>query len=597
MTDDITIPKASPRLGQRLDGPDAPLTAEWDIQDLPWITAVEDADEDTLAGSGTRAPPPPSRRTAKEFLGGAVAPHGSTGTREPLVTQPKPRQTEIRLAPVVLASDPDATLPPRDQRQPGRSPIAPRATQCATAARLERGRPSVVALGAAIGCTLGYAFWAAVLRPSLMDAAPEPGSRLPAFLDESSSTTKAALGADSPPSAAPRSTLPPELAATLAKALVPTAGSETSLSVDAGPLPQAGEFLAPLPASVPANPIPSKALPTRSAPPASDSASVEAQRHPGTLLAASEAQTPPASEPRALLRRENPAPAPSAGPRAPHELVATSSRSHRAIPRAPSAKSDGSAISAKRHPDQESLRGESRASRPASVATVRRLTTYTYEDKALFSIDTAPMRVTDLVLERGETLVSQPTAGDAARWVISVVPGEAQTHVFVKPLRPGLRTNLTLTTTRRTYFLELSSHGDGTYMAGVEWQYPGDDAARHQEALAQAERERQGATAVADLQALRFDYRIQVAAGDPSWKPTMVFDDGRKTFIRFPRRITGSASPILLIPRTGTTKDAKYVNYRVKNDLYVVDYLFDSAELRLPAGDSTADVVRITRKH
>jgi type IV secretion system protein VirB9 len=235
---------------------------------------------------------------------------------------------------------------------------------------------------------------------------------------------------------------------------------------------------------------------------------------------------------------------------------------------------------------------ETRAPRKEDSPALRPLTTYTYEDKALFTIATAPLRVTDLTLESGETLVSQPTAGDAARWVISVVQGGDRSHVFVKPLRPGLRTNLTLTTNRRSYFLELSCRDDGTYMAGVVWQYPADEIARRREALKQAERERQSTTAITDLQALRFDYRIE---GSPSWKPTMVFDDGTKTFIRFPRPVSPERAPALFLLRSGSARDATYVNYRVKGDLYVVDRLVEAAELRLGSDDE--DVVRITRKH
>jgi type IV secretion system protein VirB9 len=228
---------------------------------------------------------------------------------------------------------------------------------------------------------------------------------------------------------------------------------------------------------------------------------------------------------------------------------------------------------------------------PAGPA-LRPLTTYTYEERALFAVTTAPLRVTDITLEAGETLVSQPTAGDGARWVITVVQGGDRSHVFVKPLRPGLRTNLTLTTNRRSYFLELSCRDDGTYMAGVAWQYPADDEARRREALAQAERERQSTTAIADLQALRFDYRI---AGSPSWRPTMVFDDGTKTFIRFPRPVSTKQAPALFLLRTGSARDAAYVNYRIKGDLYVVDRLVEAAELRLGSEDDQ-EVVRITRQ-
>jgi len=232
---------------------------------------------------------------------------------------------------------------------------------------------------------------------------------------------------------------------------------------------------------------------------------------------------------------------------------------------------------------------------------VRPLTTYTYGDKALFAVTTAPMRVTDLVLEPGEKLVSRPTAGDGARWVISVVDSERrgtpQSHVFVKPLRPGLRTNLTLTTDRRSYFLELTSSNDSSYIAGVEWEYPADAAERRREALAQAARERESTTAVSDLSRLRFDYRIEATAGSPAWKPTQVFDDGEKTFIRFPSRVAPSRAPVLFVLRSPAGKSAQFVNYRVKGDLYVIERLVAAAELRLGPDDlGPAEVVRISRR-
>lgn len=243
------------------------------------------------------------------------------------------------------------------------------------------------------------------------------------------------------------------------------------------------------------------------------------------------------------------------------------------------------------------------ASKPA--AAVRPLTTYAYGDNALFAVVTAPLRVTDITLERGEKLVSRPAAGDPARWVVSVldsfVQGEPQQHVFIKPLRHGLRTNLTLTTQRRSYFLELASQDGGPYMAGVQWMYPADASARRRQELSRLERERQSMTRIADLSRLRFDYRIEVRAGAPRWKPTMVFGDGTRTFIRFPSAVAGASAPLLFVLRNTSAKDAKYINYRIKGDLYVIDCAFDTAELRLASRASAAsvarqEVVRITRQ-
>ena len=88
---------------------------------------------------------------------------------------------------------------------------------------------------------------------------------------------------------------------------------------------------------------------------------------------------------------------------------------------------------------------------------------------------------------------------------------------------------------------------------------------------------------------LHFDYAI---TGDqPAWRPLRAFDDGRQTFIEFPAsRGVGEAPPLFLVDGKGTVS---LVNYRVQGRYYVVDRLFEAAELRL--GLKHQDVVRISR--
>jgi type IV secretory pathway VirB9-like protein len=97
------------------------------------------------------------------------------------------------------------------------------------------------------------------------------------------------------------------------------------------------------------------------------------------------------------------------------------------------------------------------------------------------------------------------------------------------------------------------------------------------------------------LDALSFRYSVTVGRGKktPKWLPEQVFDDGRKTFIRFPASMSSGEAPALFVlPRQG--EDGQLVNYRVRNGFYVVDRIFEAAELRL--GEKNQEVVRITRK-
>ena len=66
---------------------------------------------------------------------------------------------------------------------------------------------------------------------------------------------------------------------------------------------------------------------------------------------------------------------------------------------------------------------------------------------------------------------------------------------------------------------------------------------------------------------------------------------GRQTFIEFPASIAvGEAPPLFVV---GPTGEAELVNYRVRGRYYVVDRIFDAAELRL--GTRKQQIVRIDR--
>lgn len=214
---------------------------------------------------------------------------------------------------------------------------------------------------------------------------------------------------------------------------------------------------------------------------------------------------------------------------------------------------------------------------------------YPYAHGALYQIYTAPEQVTDIALEPGEELMSV-SAGDTVRWMLGdTVSGAgeaAQVHILVKPLQSGLKTNLIITTSRRAYYLELHSFNE-TYMAAVSWRYP-------EAPLVRRTTVRSGETSapvMAGLQLDRLQFRYEIDGDEPHWRPSRVFDDGRKVYIQFPARVDqGEAPPLFVIGRDGRSQ---LVNYRMRGAYYVVDRLFAVAELRL--GERNQDVVRISR--
>ncbi len=269
-----------------------------------------------------------------------------------------------------------------------------------------------------------------------------------------------------------------------------------------------------------------------------------------------------------------------------------------AVPLAPASKPVRPAGGTHRHVHRYVAPADARIGSANSAATqepivqgfLNAVQVYPYADGAIFHVYTAPGRVTDIALQPGEALGSV-AAGDTVRWVIgdtSSGTGDAKrTHVLVKPFTAGLATNLVITTDRRIYYVALTSTG-GSAMAALSWTYPADQLI----ALRQATEKAEAAAPVAsglDMTQLHFGYAI---SGDrPDWRPLRAFDDGRQTFIEFPADIaTGEAPPLFLVDGKGA---AQLVNYRVKGRFYVVDRLFDNAELRL--GLKHRAVVRISR--
>ena len=243
-----------------------------------------------------------------------------------------------------------------------------------------------------------------------------------------------------------------------------------------------------------------------------------------------------------------------------------------------------------------------RSSHEARVASATRAATeeptgfvnassvYPYAEGRLYHVYTAPGRITDIALQPGEAL-GAVAAGDTVRWIIGDTTSGAgasrRSHVLVKPSVVGLSTNLVITTDRHVYHLALTSTAR-TALTALSWTYPNDQLIALQK---RAEAADAAAPVVSGLALDQLQFGYAVTGDKPDWRPVRAFDDGRQTFIEFPARIaTGVAPPLFVI---GTNGSAELVNYRMRGRYYVVDRLFDVAELRF--GLKRQQIVRITR--
>ena len=229
------------------------------------------------------------------------------------------------------------------------------------------------------------------------------------------------------------------------------------------------------------------------------------------------------------------------------------------------------------------------AQNPSSDRYINAITVYDYMDGSLYQIYAAPNHLTDIMLQPGEVLTGQPAGGDTVRWIVGVSTSKSGSdktyHIFIQPKLPGLQTNMVLTTDRHTYHLEFKSFKE-TYQAAVSWRYPQDDLAK---ALRMQEEEESRTIANVKVSDLNFRYNVQ---GDASWRPVRVFDDGMKTYIEFPGSIQrGELPPLFIVSKDS---NSQLVNYRYRNNYYIVDRLFQKALLMM--GNRSSEKVYITRQ-
>lgn len=253
-----------------------------------------------------------------------------------------------------------------------------------------------------------------------------------------------------------------------------------------------------------------------------------------------------------------------------------------------------------RAPDSEGTAGDPRsrvaqANQEARVAPSRdgyinAIQVWPYAEGALYQLYTSPGRVTAVVLQAGETLIAV-SAGDTARWLVGDTASGSgagrRVQILVKPTRSDLKTNMVITTDRRTYLLDLIGT-PSAWMASVSWNYPQDQL---QALRGDAARAAAAAPIASGFSLEQLQFRYAITGDSPPWRPLRAFDDGERVYIQFPSGIAqGELPPVFVV---GPQGEAHLVNSRFRAPYYVIDRLFGAAELRL--GGDEADIVRITR--
>jgi type IV secretion system protein TrbG len=227
---------------------------------------------------------------------------------------------------------------------------------------------------------------------------------------------------------------------------------------------------------------------------------------------------------------------------------------------------------------------------------VQSKTFYSYSQTALYEIFCHEGYLTDIQLQPGEDIL-YIGGGDTVRWIVDRAQSGSgdnkRWHIYIKPLKGGIMTNFMITTDRRAYQIRARATAD-FYNPIVGWNYPLDDKAaflRTQEEKMKKEEEEVSKAVAPDK--MNFAYTVKEKSGwfggSYSWTPKIVFDDGAKTYIQMSSGMATGEAPALFVK--DTSGEVMLVNYRVKNNYYIVDRLFTQAEMR----NGMKETVVITR--
>jgi type IV secretion system protein VirB9 len=237
---------------------------------------------------------------------------------------------------------------------------------------------------------------------------------------------------------------------------------------------------------------------------------------------------------------------------------------------------------------------------PASAQADPRLREIWYDPHAVVTVPVKRGIVTDIVLDAGEAItdVASGLGGDCAKpdatWCIAAQPGGR--HIFVKPKSTATTpNNLAVVTDKRMHSFRLEVLADGDprpplYRLAVRAAAPRVSlAAPFQSLIAPSQLVPEdvppsGAEVIAGrLSAaptvVNPNYSIAEGAGSHDIVPSLVFDDGRFTYLRF----SANREVPAVFHVLGDGSEA-LVNVRMEGDLLVVDRI--SRQLTLRAGSA-----------
>ncbi len=222
-----------------------------------------------------------------------------------------------------------------------------------------------------------------------------------------------------------------------------------------------------------------------------------------------------------------------------------------------------------------------------------RLVKLVYDEAAVVTIR-GRVKVQTTIKFAEDEAIENVAIGDSDAW--QVQPNKAQSILFVKPLAPAAKTNMTVVTNKRTYLFDLVASPRSAPLYVLEFQYPELEKAKEQARIAAesaAEQEAEERASDAELAAATDPYAVQDPAalnfawarsGPSDLLPERAYDNGEAVFLTWP---AGTAIPAILV--TNEAGEEGPVNFTVRGETVVLDRV--PAQIILRSGDDRATLV------
>lgn len=215
---------------------------------------------------------------------------------------------------------------------------------------------------------------------------------------------------------------------------------------------------------------------------------------------------------------------------------------------------------------------------PASAADRRIATRHFNPDEVILIDGQAGVQASIAFAE--DEHIENVAIGDSGSWQIT--PNKRANLLFVKPLSPRARTNMTVITDRRTYFFDLVASPASRPLYMLRFTFPPEPKVEKEQALAHTLTEAESSAATGekpvDPATLNFAWTRK---GDSRLFPVQLYDDGQATYLSWS---AGVPQPAILVRDEKGAEGP--VNYAVRGEVIVVEGVPGTILLR--SGKSSA---------